>query len=71
METEVNTDGHKFGLPELPIPSELHMKYRYDPVVKQVTNLIMKHGKLKTAQRVRCFNFLYGLIAHPSTMHEY
>ena len=64
-ETEINTDGHKFGLPELPIPSELNMKHRYDPIVKQVMNLIMKHGKLKAAQRVRCSIFYveYRIVA--------
>lgn len=43
--------GIKFGLPALPIPSDAHLKYRYDPVVKQVTNLLMRHGKLSIAQR--------------------
>ena len=39
-------------LPELPLPSNAHMKYRYDPVIKQVTNLLMREGKLSVAQRV-------------------
>ena len=43
---------HIYVLPELPIPSELNMKQRYDPVVQQVTNLIMQHGKKSVAQRV-------------------
>jgi small subunit ribosomal protein S7 len=43
---------HKFGLPSLPIPSDANLKYRYDPVVTQVTNLLMKHGKKSVAQRV-------------------
>ncbi|OCK81200.1 ribosomal protein S7 [Lepidopterella palustris CBS 459.81] len=43
--------GIKFSLPTLPIPSDAHLKYRYDPVVKQVTNLLMRHGKLSVAQR--------------------
>ncbi|KAL9098404.1 MAG: hypothetical protein Q9187_009669 [Circinaria calcarea] len=47
----IETQGHKFGLPELPIPSTSHMKHRYDPVVQQVTNLLMKDGKLSVAQR--------------------
>lgn len=45
--------GVKFGLPALPIPSDAHHRYRYDPVVKQVTNLLMRHGELSKAQRVR------------------
>lgn len=46
------TVGHKYGLPELPLASNMHLKRRYDPVVNQVTNLIMKHGKKSVAQRV-------------------
>jgi small subunit ribosomal protein S7 len=45
--------GHKFGIPELPLPSNSNLKHRYDPVVSQVTNLLMKDGKLSVAQRVR------------------
>ena len=44
--------GHKFGLPTLPLPSDGNLKYRYDPVVAQVTTLLMRHGKLSVAQRV-------------------
>ena len=44
--------GHKFGVPELPIPKHANLKYRYDPVVTQVTGLLMKDGKLSAAQRV-------------------
>jgi hypothetical protein len=44
--------GHKFGLPTLPLPSNANLHYRYDPVVDQVTNLLMQHGKLGVAQRV-------------------
>ncbi|KAG0648944.1 37S ribosomal [Hyphodiscus hymeniophilus] len=43
--------GHKFGLPQLPLPSNNNLKHRYDPVVSQVTNLLMKHGKKGVAQR--------------------
>lgn len=54
-ETEVveniSDAGHKYGLPTLPLPSNLHKDYRYDPVVKQITNLMMRHGKLAEAQR--------------------
>ncbi|KAE8450880.1 hypothetical protein EG329_005320 [Mollisiaceae sp. DMI_Dod_QoI] len=49
------TVGHKYGLPDLPLPSNLNFKRRYDPVVNQVTNLIMKHGKKSVAQRNMSF----------------
>jgi len=49
---DVNTVGYKYGLPELPLPPNANLKYRYDPVVAQVTNLLMKDGKLSVAQRV-------------------
>ena len=51
--TGVESQGHIFGLPELPIPPRSHLKHRYEPIVQQVTGLIMKHGKLGVAQRVR------------------
>lgn len=50
---EVQNQGHIFGLPELPLPSTSHLKHRYDPVIHQVTNLLMQDGKLSKAQRVR------------------
>ncbi|KAK3945617.1 ribosomal protein S7 domain-containing protein [Diplogelasinospora grovesii] len=48
---DVSVEGHKYGLPELPIPSEMHMKHRYNPVVDQITRLLMQDGKLSKAQR--------------------
>jgi small subunit ribosomal protein S7 len=45
--------GVKFGLPTLPLPRDGNLKYRYDAVVEQVTNLIMQHGEKSIAQRVR------------------
>ena len=51
--------GHKFEMPgetdaegSYKIPSTDMMKHRYDPVVTQVTNLLMKDGKKSAAQRV-------------------
>ena len=41
---------YKFPLPTLPLPRDAHKDHRYDPVVKQVTNLLMRHGKLGVAQ---------------------
>lgn len=50
---DVQNEGHVFGLPELPLPSTAHIRHRYDPVIHQVTNLLMEDGKLSVAQRVR------------------
>ena len=50
---EMEPKGHIFPLPDLPLPSHANLKHRYDPIVKQVTGLIMRHGKLGVAQRVR------------------
>lgn len=47
-----SVEGHKFGLPELPIPPDANFKYREDTLVTQVTNLLMKDGKKGVAQRV-------------------
>ncbi|KAI4127203.1 MAG: hypothetical protein LQ338_003322 [Usnochroma carphineum] len=47
----IETSGHKFDLPALPLPANMHLKYRYSPIVKQVTNLLMRDGKLSVAQR--------------------
>jgi hypothetical protein len=49
---DVENPGHKFGLPTLPIPSTNNIKHRYDPIVAQVTGLLLRHGKLGVAQRV-------------------
>ncbi|RKF56154.1 37S ribosomal protein S7, mitochondrial [Erysiphe neolycopersici] len=48
-------EGHKFGLPELPIPPDANFKYREDTLVTQVTNLLMKDGKKGVAQRNMSF----------------
>jgi len=45
------TPGLKFEAPTLPLPQDGHVKHRYDPVVEQVTNLLMRHGKKSVAQR--------------------
>jgi small subunit ribosomal protein S7 len=49
---DILATGHKFGLPSLPLPSHTHLKHRYDPLIEQVTKLLMRHGKLSVAQRV-------------------
>ncbi|KAK4242808.1 ribosomal protein S7 domain-containing protein [Achaetomium macrosporum] len=46
-----SVEGHKYGLPELPLPSQKHTKHRYDAVITQVTKLLMRDGKLAKAQR--------------------
>ncbi|KAI9714286.1 MAG: hypothetical protein M1820_000247 [Bogoriella megaspora] len=38
-------------LPDLKLPRDLNLKHRYDPVVHQITNLLMRDGKLGVAQR--------------------
>ncbi|KAF2744723.1 ribosomal protein S7 [Sporormia fimetaria CBS 119925] len=43
--------GAKFPLPSLPLPQGSHVKHRYDGIVEQVTNLIMRHGEKSVAQR--------------------
>lgn len=53
---EIVTPGLKFDMPTLPLPKDGHVKHRYDPVVEQVTNLLMRHGKKSVAQRVRHFH---------------
>jgi hypothetical protein len=53
--------GHKFGLPDLPLPRTEHFKRRYDPVVEQLTKGLMRHGKLSVAQKV-CFLLIMLLL---------
>ncbi|KAF2261994.1 ribosomal protein S7 [Lojkania enalia] len=43
--------GLKFEMPKLPLPKDGHVKHRYDDVVDQVTNLLMRHGRKSAAQR--------------------
>lgn len=51
--TAATVSGLKFEMPTLPLPKDGHVKHRYDPVVEQVTNLLMRHGKKSVAQSVR------------------
>jgi len=53
LEEEVT---HKFGLPTLPLPPGSNLRKRYEPIVDQVTKLLMQDGKLSVAQRV-CWSF--------------
>ena len=54
------TPGLKFEMPSLPLPKDGHVKHRHDPIVDQVTNLLMRHGKKSVAERV----------GQPSTKHS-
>jgi len=45
--------GVKFGMPTLPLPPGSVLQKRYEPIVDQVTKLLMRDGKLSVAQRVR------------------
>ncbi|KAF2720168.1 ribosomal protein S7 [Polychaeton citri CBS 116435] len=51
MAAEPEAVGHKFPLPELPLPANMGKDYRYDPVISLMTNLMMEHGKKAAAQR--------------------
>lgn len=53
VSTEFNAEGVRFGVVPFPLAAENRLKTRYDPVVEQVTNLLMEHGKKSVAQRVR------------------
>jgi len=44
--------GHKFGLPSLPLASNRNLHHRYEPIVEQLTGLLIRHGKKGVAQRV-------------------
>ena len=59
----VDQKGHMFELPSLPLPSDANLKYRYDPIVKQLTNLLMRDGKIGVAQRVRSSVPLFSFCA--------
>jgi small subunit ribosomal protein S7 len=50
--TQPQIPGLKFDMPSLPLPKDGHVKHRYDPVVEQVTNLLMNDGKKSVAQSV-------------------
>lgn len=48
----IEAAGHIYGLPELPLQKYSHLKNRDSEVIRQVTNLLMRHGKLSKAQTV-------------------
>ena len=49
--------GLKFAAPSTPVEKQRHLKRRYEGVIEQVTNLIMRHGKKSVAQRVNAPTF--------------
>ena len=49
--TQEGKKGHKYPLPDLPIPNTSQKDHRYDPIVAQITNLLMRDGKKSVAQR--------------------
>ncbi|KAL8970859.1 MAG: hypothetical protein Q9183_001325 [Haloplaca sp. 2 TL-2023] len=61
--------GHSFELPALPIPANMHLKHRYAPIVKQVTNLLMRDGKLSVAQRNMAMILNHLRTASPPTVN--
>lgn len=48
--------GQKFGLPSLPLPPNRNLHRRYEPIVEQLTGLLIQHGKKGVAQRVSSLN---------------
>ncbi len=50
---EPERKGYKFDMPDLPLPRSENVKRRYDPLVEQFTKLLMRHGKLSAARKVR------------------
>ncbi|KAL8945223.1 MAG: hypothetical protein Q9211_000233 [Gyalolechia sp. 1 TL-2023] len=63
------SSGHTFSLPALPLPANMHLKYRYAPIVKQVTNLLMRDGKLSVAQRNMAMILNQLRMASPPTLN--
>ena len=48
----IEQEGHLFGLPEMPMPRNMHLRRRDDTMIGQLTRLIMRDGKLSKAQSV-------------------
>lgn len=66
-EDTLATEGFKFAPPALPLAPFSHLSHRFDPLVQQVSNLIMKDGKRGTAQRA-CFLLLFLVSIRTLTM---
>lgn len=49
---EQEETGLKFAPPSVPLEKQKHLQRRYDGVVEQCTNMVMRHGKKSVAQRV-------------------
>ncbi|KAF1814088.1 ribosomal protein S7 [Eremomyces bilateralis CBS 781.70] len=61
--------GVKFGTPTLPLPPQTHLKHRDDPIVQQVTTLLMRHGKLSVAQHNMSFILSHLRTAPPPKLN--
>ncbi|EGX93240.1 ribosomal protein S7 [Cordyceps militaris CM01] len=60
---DIQNLGHKWPLPQKPYPEGFNVKKRYHDVVEQITRLMMRDGKLATAQRRRRRAFTWMLEA--------
>ncbi|KAL8960624.1 MAG: hypothetical protein Q9193_002702 [Seirophora villosa] len=69
QDSGVEASGHIFDLPSLPLPANMHFKYRHAPIVKQVTNLLMRDGKLSVAQRNMAMILNHLRTASPPTIN--
>ncbi|KAL9056997.1 MAG: hypothetical protein Q9206_002518 [Seirophora lacunosa] len=69
QDSGVEASGHIFDLPSLPLPANMHLKYRHAPIVKQVTNLLMRDGKLSVAQRNMAMILNHLRTASPPTIN--
>ena len=49
---EIKRQGLKFEPPSVPLNQQKHLHRRYDGVIDQVTNMVMRHGKKSQAQKV-------------------
>ena len=52
VDSEMPIRGVKFGLPGVPLPANAHIQHRYDPIVQQITTLMMRDGKIGAARTV-------------------
>ncbi|KAL8660783.1 MAG: hypothetical protein Q9202_006205 [Teloschistes flavicans] len=65
----IEASGRNFELPALPLASNMHLKHRYAPIVQQVTNLLMRDGKLSVAQRNMAMILNHLRTASPPTVN--
>ncbi|KAK3709718.1 hypothetical protein LTR37_010745 [Vermiconidia calcicola] len=51
ISTDATKPGHKFPLPTLPLPPTARLHHRHDPIILQLTNLLMRDGKKSPAEK--------------------